>query len=66
MYLICLLSDYFSFCLVCLLAGTRLIARAICEDMQIWKEGKNQPTAVDKVHIGDPIAAYLAYFPEVS
>ncbi len=34
-------------------------------DMGVWMEGKNQEDAVNSVHIGDPLAAYLAYHPEV-
>jgi len=44
--------------------GSRVIARAICQDMRVWMEGKKQEDAEEMIHIGDPLAAYLAYHPE--
>eukprot|EP01116_Phalansterium_solitarium_P006618 TRINITY_DN18947_c0_g1_i1.p1 TRINITY_DN18947_c0_g1~~TRINITY_DN18947_c0_g1_i1.p1 ORF type:complete len:397 (+),score=83.48 TRINITY_DN18947_c0_g1_i1:72-1193(+) len=44
--------------------GSRVISRAIMDDMTFWFENKNQKGADDVVHIGDPLAAYLACHPE--
>jgi inosine-uridine nucleoside N-ribohydrolase len=44
--------------------GSRKIGKAICEDMKVWMEGKKQEDSENMIHIGDPIAAYLAFKPE--
>jgi len=46
-------------------AGSKYIGRAIMKDMGVWMAGKNQEDAEDSIHIGDPLAAYLSYHPEI-